>query len=104
MELIMRVPDAPTAVFASSDLLALGALRWASIHGRTVPNELAIVGFDDVDSARHAAISLSTISNDVDELAHASVARLMELIDANGALPPPTTTLLHGHLVVRESS
>jgi len=104
MERVMRVPDAPTAIFASSDVLALGALRWASIHGRSVPGELAIIGFDDVEAARHAATSLSTINNNVDELAHNSVARLMELIDANGALPTPRTSLLHGQLVIRQST
>ena len=103
-ERVMRVPEAPTAIFASGDVLALGALRWASIHGRSVPGELAIVGFDDVESARHAVTPLSTINNDVDELAHSSVARLMELIDAKGALPPPSTSLLRGHLVIREST
>jgi LacI family transcriptional regulator len=104
MERIMRVPEAPTAVFASSDVLALGALRWASIHGRSVPGELAIIGFDDVESARHAVTPLSTINSDVDELAHRSVARLMELIDARGPLPPPRTSLLHGRLMIREST
>jgi LacI family transcriptional regulator len=101
---IMASPDRPTAIFATSDILALGVLRWASMNRVKVPQELAIVGFDDIDSARYAATSLSTINNDVAELAKRSVARLMELIDANGALPPPTSDLLHGQLVVREST
>jgi LacI family transcriptional regulator len=104
MDSIMHGPDPPTAVFCSSDILALGALRWARIHRRTVPAELAIIGFDDIESASHAVTPLSTINNNVDELARRSVARLLELIDAEGGLPPPRTSLLHGDLVVRESS
>lgn len=101
---IMHVPDAPTAIFASSDVLALGVLRWASLHSRNVPEDLAIIGFDGVESARYAMRALSTINTDVDELANCSVARLMELIDANGTLPAPCASLLRGHLIVREST
>lgn len=101
---LMASSSPPTAIFASSDILALGALRWASMNGLRVPEDLAIVGFDDIDAARHAVRSLSTIRNDVDELARLSVLRLMALIDAKGMLPAAETSLLRGDLIAREST
>jgi DNA-binding LacI/PurR family transcriptional regulator len=104
MDRLMAQPDRPSAVFACSDLLALGALRWAKINGVDVPRRLAIAGFDDDEAAQYAVTPISTINNDVDELAHRSVARLMDLIDAGQLLPPPRAELLQGRLIIREST
>jgi DNA-binding LacI/PurR family transcriptional regulator len=104
MEGIMRGPDRPTAVFASNDVLALGALRWAKLNRLAVPGELAIVGFDNDEAARFAVTPVSTIDNDVDELAQRSVARLMALVEAGAVLPEAEAELLRGRLIVREST
>ena len=101
---IMTGLNRPTAVFSSSDVLALGALRWAKLRGLNVPGDIAIIGFDDVDAARYAVTPLSTINNDIDALAQRSVARLMDLVDAGGALPTPQADKLRGRLVIREST
>jgi LacI family transcriptional regulator, galactose operon repressor len=103
-DMAMGAPDRPTAIFASSDVLALGALRWARVHGFEVPHDLAIIGFDDLDAARHAVTPLSTITNDVDDLAQRSVSRLMDLIETPGALPKPRSDPARGRLMVREST
>ena len=104
MGAVMGLADRPTAVFASSDVLALGGLRWARMNNLAVPEQVAIVGFDNIDAARFAATPISTIDNNVDELARLAVARLLELVGSEGPLPPPSTTLLHGQLIVREST
>jgi hypothetical protein len=51
-----------TAVFASTDTYALGALRWARVHGISVPEQPSIVGFDNIESAEFAVTSLSRFS------------------------------------------
>jgi LacI family transcriptional regulator len=104
MDRIMVGPDRPTAVFASTDVLALGALRWAKLNGVAVPGALAIVGFDDDEAARYAVTPISTINNDVDEMAERSVARLMQLVEGGPALPAAEAELLRGRLIVREST
>ncbi len=104
MDGLMAAADPPTAVFASSDVLALGALRWAKLNGFAVPGRLAIVGFDDDEAARYAVTPISTINNDVEDLAQRSVARLMQLIEAGPVLPAPESELLRGRLIVREST
>jgi LacI family transcriptional regulator len=104
MAAVMAGADRPTAVFASNDVLALGALRWAKLAGLRVPQDLAIVGFDDDEAARFAVTPISTINNDVDEMAQRSVARLMRLVEAGPVLPEAESELLRGRLIVREST
>ena len=59
---LLALPDPPTAVFAISDEMALGALRAAADHGRTVPDDVSIVGFDDHHFAE--VYGLTTIRQD----------------------------------------
>lgn len=93
-----------TAVFAASDIFGLGVLRWARVNGVSVPEELSVVGYDNIEIAEFAFTSLTTVRNDASTLARAAVARLMTLINTEGPLPPPELTLLHGELEIRESS
>ena len=58
-ESMLRVPDPPSAIFAASDLQAIGVLKAAERLGLRVPEELAVIGFDDVDLAE--IVGLTTI-------------------------------------------
>ncbi len=104
IEQLMAVKNRPTAVFATSDLTALAALRWAAKTGTKIPDELAIVGFDDTDYVAHASTPISSIHNDVEQLATAAVERLLYLIDNKETLPPAISKPTPGALIVRESS
>jgi DNA-binding LacI/PurR family transcriptional regulator len=70
----------PDAIFAMNDSLALGALRALQARGIRVPQEVALVGFDDVEEARYATPSLTSVSPDVEALAANAVAMLHEQI------------------------
>jgi LacI family transcriptional regulator, galactose operon repressor len=96
--------DRPTAVFASNDSLALGALRWCFRHRLQVPGDLAIVGFDNIEYAEFAAVPLSSVNYAADAVSKLAVERLIRLIDAGDTLPPPKVTLIDPDLVIRESS
>jgi LacI family transcriptional regulator len=93
-----------TAVFAASDIFGLGVLRWARVNGVSVPEDLSIVGYDNIEIAEFAFTSLTTVRNDAGTLAKAAVERLLTLMNAEAPLPPPALTLLHGDLEIRESS
>ncbi|HZC71760.1 MAG TPA: LacI family DNA-binding transcriptional regulator [Jatrophihabitans sp.] len=65
--LLAAEPDLD-AVFAASDLMAVGAMRVLAEHGRRIPDDVAVVGFDDVREAQLAAPALTTVRQPVDEL------------------------------------
>jgi DNA-binding LacI/PurR family transcriptional regulator len=66
------------AVFGLNDVLALGALHELLIRGLRVPQDVAVAGFDDIDEARFASPSLTTVSPGMDEIAERSVALLLD--------------------------
>jgi LacI family transcriptional regulator len=96
------IPQQPDAIFAFSDRMALGVLRALGEAGRSVPDDVAVVGFDDLPPARLARPSLTTIRQEVEQAGSEAVALLLERI-ADPSTPArrvelPTT------LVVREST
>ncbi len=72
--------DRPTAVFAASDILAVGAMRAANEAGLTIPNDLAVIGFDDIELADY--LSLTTMQQPMYEMGKLAVDRVMEKIDS----------------------
>jgi LacI family transcriptional regulator len=93
-----------TAVLAATDTLALGVLRWTQQQGMRVPQELAIVGFDNIEFAEHAATPLTSVDYAVGQVTELAVQRLIGLIRAPDLLPEPQVTLLEPELLVREST
>lgn len=96
-------PSRPDAVFAFNDLLALGALRACHDRGVRVPDDVAIVGFDDIDEGRYSIPSLSTISPDKTEIARTAVEFVVSRLGA-GAQGPAREVVARHQLVIRESS
>ncbi|MEU5884003.1 LacI family DNA-binding transcriptional regulator [Spirillospora sp. NPDC047279] len=78
---IFESPQPPTAVFCSNDLSAFGAVDAARSMGLTVPDDLWIVGYDDVDMASWESFSLTTVRQPVEEMVRAGVHLLLERID-----------------------
>jgi len=101
LERLLALPDPPTAVVASSDVLAMGLLHAAHEQGLRVPEQLSVTGFDDIPAAEFAVPSLTTVRMPVREMVEQAVR--MALDDpqpAGGHAPvalPPT-------LVVRAST
>ncbi len=71
------------AVFGLNDVLALGALHELQIRGVSVPQDVAVAGFDDIDEARFASPSLTTVSPGMDEIAERSIGLLLDRIEGN---------------------
>jgi DNA-binding LacI/PurR family transcriptional regulator len=78
------------AVFAMNDELALGAMRVLQEAGLVIPNDVAVIGFDDVDEGRYSLPSLSTVDPGRREIAETAVETLIERIGTpdHGVLPP----------------
>ncbi|TLP53979.1 LacI family DNA-binding transcriptional regulator [Microbispora triticiradicis] len=88
------------AVFVANDLMAIGALQALRQAGRRVPDDVAVVGFDDIEAARYTEPPLTTIRHPVSEQAAAMVRLLLGLLRGG----PATSVVLPTELVVRESA
>jgi LacI family transcriptional regulator len=104
MDPMMNTPRRPSAVFAVTDSLAIGALRWCQKHGLRVPDDVAIMGCDNIEFAEYAAVPLSTVNYAVEMVTRLAVDRLMRLILAGDHLPAPRATMIDPELVIREST
>jgi LacI family transcriptional regulator len=76
---LLSMEHRPTAIFASSDTLAAGALRATYDLGLNVPGDLAIVGFDDGELAE--ALNLTTVRQPLEESGRAAMERLLQQLD-----------------------
>jgi len=104
LDALMQSGRRPTAIFAANDSLALGALRWCFKHKLRVPEDLAIVGMDNIELAEYAAVPLSSVTYSVETVTRMAVDRLMRLISAGEQLPTPRLTQIEPDLVIREST
>jgi LacI family transcriptional regulator len=93
----------PTAVFCTNDLLALGAERAALTHGLRVPDDLAIVGYDDIRFAATALVPLTTVRHPAYQLGYRAAKLLLDEV-ANGHEHRHQRLLFEPELVVREST
>ena len=78
-QLLARVPEV-TAVFAANDQMALGLLRAVHEHGRRVPEEISVVGFDDASEALYFTPPLTTVRQDFGEVGRCSLRLLLNQI------------------------
>ncbi len=100
VRLLAEHPDVD-GVFAASDLVAVGAIRAIRAHGRRVPEDVAVVGFDDIPGAAELDPPLTTVRQPVAELGGAMTRLLLDRIDGAEAA---SGTLLPVELVVRRSA
>lgn len=100
MRQLLEDDPALDAVFVASDPMAMGALRTLHRAGRQVPDDVAVVGFDDNDAARYSVPPLTTVRQPVEDLGRQMVRLLLRSFD--GETPEPV--ILPTELVVRESA
>jgi LacI family transcriptional regulator, galactose operon repressor len=99
---LLTLPEPPTAIFAGADLTALGAIRAATEAGLRIPEDLSVVGFDDIQIAPHLNPPLTTVRQDKSGLGRAAADALIALIEGAAERNPLVT--LPVELVARGSS
>jgi LacI family transcriptional regulator, galactose operon repressor len=104
MDKLLKLEKPPTAVFAASDMMAMGAMRAVYAAGLTVPDDVAMVGFDDITVAAMAHPPLTTVRQEKSLLGELAAEALLHQMDesANGTTNPTLT--LPVTLVAREST
>ena len=99
---LLELPDRPTAIFTGNDDQALGAYRAARSAGLRIPEDLSVVGFDDVPAAEWIEPGLTTIRQPVVQMAETAMRALLRHLDGDEELPQRIE--LGTELVVRGST
>lgn len=103
-ELLDRRPDVD-AVFAANDLTASGGLRVLRERGRRVPEDVAVIGFDDMlPVAEQTDPPLTTVRQDIEEMGRLMARLLLRGLDPRGAGAAPAAVVLPTTLVRRASA
>ncbi|GAB3175431.1 LacI family DNA-binding transcriptional regulator [Myceligenerans halotolerans] len=99
---MLSVPDRPTAIFAGSDMQAIGVLRAAHELGLSVPRDLSVVGYDDLPLASWVGPPLTTVRQPLTEMGAAATRMVFEM--AAGRVPAVPRLNLSTDLILREST
>jgi LacI family transcriptional regulator len=101
MAALLKLPRRPTAIFTNDDL-AMGALRAVYDGGLRVPEDIALVGFDDIEYAAHTTPPLTTIAVPKEEMGRLAVRQAIAQMEQAEQYVYSTTVVAHS-LVIRSS-
>lgn len=94
----------PSAVFVANDYIAVGAVKWCLKHDLRIPEDVAIIGFDNLELGEFLSVALSSVSYQTELVTRMAIDRLIRLISSPDQLPEPRVTLIEPELVIREST
>lgn len=103
MKQLLSLKKRPTAVFACNDLMALGAMRALREAGLAIPQDMSLIGFDDIALTSVVSPSLTTIAQPIQEIARLSLQLLIDRIHEKMTVNSPKKIVLPTTLVIRES-
>lgn len=103
MKRLLSLPNRPTAVFARNDFTAIGAMTAIKEAGLKIPEDIAIIGFDDIPLAIHVSPSLTTVRQPLRVQGHIAAELLLRRIE-NEDTPQREEHILDCELIIREST
>jgi len=98
---LMSLVNPPRAIFCGDDAIALGAMRALGELEKRVPDDVAVVGFDDAEISSHPLIQLTTVSQNLQEMGRLAAKTMVERIE--GKQKNPQKILIEPHLIIRRS-
>lgn len=99
---LLALPERPSAIFASNDLMAIGGICAANQAGVRIPQQLSVIGYDDIALASFSTPPLTTIAQPKHDIGNATAQVLVDRINHPDA--PLRREMLTSHLVVRQST
>jgi LacI family transcriptional regulator len=99
---LLQSTDRPNAIFSCNDMMAIGVLRAAAELGLSIPGDLQVVGFDDIELASYTHPPLSTVAQPKKEIGETSVRLLLERINDNNL--PARREILPTKLILRKTT
>lgn len=99
---LLDLPDPPSAIFALTDVMAVGAIHAAARRGLDVPGDLSVIGFDNIPLASYFIPALTTVAQPIQQMGEYASHTVLDALHNPNMLP--TDTLLPTELVVRQSA
>jgi DNA-binding LacI/PurR family transcriptional regulator len=103
MEALIQQDNIPDAVFATNDLIAIGAMRASKKHGLKIPKDIGFVGFSNSKMAEVVEPSLTSVDQPTHEMGRVAAQLLLEQLISTGNVQPETI-VMDGKLIIRDSS
>jgi DNA-binding LacI/PurR family transcriptional regulator len=101
MDALLKLGEAPTAICCYNDMTALGAMRSIHTHGLRVPDEISVVGFDDLFFASYTQPSLTTVRQPMRRMGQLAMESLIKLMSGQESV---ISVKVKAELVIREST
>lgn len=101
MKKLIKLPKSPTGVFCSNDDMAIGAIKAIFDSGLSVPKDVSIVGFDNIEFSEYATPSLTTVKRSIEEISIAGGQKLIDII--NGENNEGEKIYIKTDLIIRDS-
>jgi len=100
---LLGLQNPPSAVLACNDLMAIGAMRAIGAAGLRIPEDISLIGFDDIDIASAVSPALTTVAQPIEALASEAASCLLARVQTKGHSEPRKRIVLATRLVIRDS-
>ena len=99
---LLKLKTRPTAIFCSDDYMAIGVIEQIKEQGLSIPKDIAVIGFDDIELCKYTIPTLTTVAQPLYEIGKSSAKVLLEIISKE--TKPPVRKMLKTELIIRESA
>ncbi len=101
-ESLLNLVERPTAIFCSDDYMALGVIERIKTYGLSVPNDIAVIGFDNIEISQFSRPALTTVRQPIYEIGKTAATALLNII--GNKISQPVRKILKTKLIIREST
>lgn len=100
---MLNISHPPTGLFVSNDLMALAAMEAVLDSGLRIPEDIALVGYDDIDISRHRKIQLTTVAQQKEKMGQLAVDEMLDMLSKDTTQLKPAHIYLEPKLIIRET-